>query len=391
VTVRFRASGAPAPTYDRAVSARAPLSTLLSQVLVAQTIELDNEFERRLADSGANARVTSVVMWSNFLRFVGDGVTVGALPAAAGLPKARVLSNLGGMERWRYVFVGPAPADRPSAEKRDGWGSGRALVGDWVVRPTQAGRTTQEIRPALFGEIEKRWDRRFGESAVDGLRCSLQAVVGRLEVDLPEYVPIVASTDGMAAGFAPRPRSGAPAPSHLNAVLAHVLLAYTLDFEDRSELSLALSANFVRVLGDDQTHVRDIPARAGVSKEGTAMALGYLTKNGYAAVEGSTAATGQARLTAKGRKVQEQLPSVHADVEAAWAERFGAGEIRRLRASLGAVLEHGDLGEGLRPHEDGWRASKPYRARTDALLEHPRETLPHYPLVLHRGGWPDGS
>ena len=112
------------------MSARLLLSTLLSQVLIAHTIELDNEFERRLAESGESARVTSVVMWSNFLRFVGEGITVGDLSDAAGLPKTRVLSNLGGMERWRYVFVSSsaasgarsAPAPRPApapARRRD--------------------------------------------------------------------------------------------------------------------------------------------------------------------------------------------------------------------------------------------------------------------------------
>jgi hypothetical protein len=35
---------------------------------------------------------------------------------------------------------------------------------------------------------------------------------------------------------------------------------------------------------------------------------------------------------------------------------------------------------GLKPYEDGWRAS----VRTS-------DTLPHYPMVLHRGGYPDGS
>ncbi len=368
----------------------APLSTLLSQVLVAQTVELDNEFERRLVDSGERARVTSVVMWSNFLRFVGDGISLGELPDAVGLPKARVLSNLGGMERWRYVFVASTTAEGPPKEKRDGYGSARGLHSDWVVRPTSAGRLTQEIRPALFGEIDQRWNRRFGD-ALDELRSSVQAIVGRLDVDLPEYVPIVASSDGMAAGFAPRPRSGAPAPSQLNAVLAQALLAYTLDFEGRSEVSLALSANFVRVLGEGRMHARDIPARAGVSKEGTAMALGYLTKNGYAAVEGATAATSRVRLTAKGSKAHGGLAGVHADVEAAWAERFGADKVSRLRTSLVGVLGHRDLGEGLLPHKDGWRATRPYRARTDAMLENPRASLPHYPLVLHRGGWPDGS
>ena len=368
-----------------------PLSTLLSQVLVAQTIELDNEFEARLADSGAGARVTSVVMWSNVLRFVGEGIMVGGLPDAAGLPRQRVLSNLGGMERWRYVFVAPAPADHPTGEKREGWGSSRGLRSDWLVRPTAAGRATQAIRPALFGELEDAWERRFGAVTLDELRSSSRALVARLDFDLPEYVPIVASSDGMVAGFTARTRSGPPRPSSLTSSLAQVLLTYTLDFEALSELSLALSANFVRVLGEDGTPVRDIPLLAGVSKEATAMALGFLGRAGYATLEGSTAATRGARLTAKGTETRARLPDVHERVERAWRDRFGDDDVDRLRAALGAVLEHADLREGLRAPANGWRASKPYRARTDALLEDPRAALPHYPLVLHRGGWPDGS
>lgn len=280
------------------VPASLPLSTLLSQVLVAQTIELDNEFEARLAESGAGARVTSVVMWSNFLRFVGEGIMVGGLPAAAGLPKQRVLSNLGGMERWRYVFVAPAPADHPPGEKREGWGSSRGLRSDWLVRPTAAGRATQAIRPALFGELEDALERRFGAVTLDELRSSSRALVARLDFNLPEYVPIVAS--GPHASDA----VGAAASSSLTSSLAQVLLAHTLDFEERSELSLALSANFVRVLSEDGTLVRDIPVLAGVSKEATAMALGFLGRAGYTTLEGSTAATRRARLTAKGTETR---------------------------------------------------------------------------------------
>jgi DNA-binding MarR family transcriptional regulator len=368
-----------------------PLSTLLSQVLVAQTIELDNEFEVRLAESGESARVTSVVMWSNFLRFVGDGITVGDLAEATGLPKARVLSNLGGMERWRYVFVAPAPAERPPSEKRDGWGSARALRADGVVRPTAAGRASQATWPALFSELEEGWEQRFGAATLEELRSSSRAIVARLDVDLPEYVPIVAGSDGMVAGVTPRARSGPPKPSHLNASLAQIVLAYTLDFEAQSELSLALSANFARVLDEEARLVRDILVRAGVSKEATAIALGCLTKAGHATQEGSTAATKYARLTAKGSEVQRRLPDIHARVEEAWRDRFGADEVARLRSALGVVLAHADLSEGLRPPPGGWRASKPYRARTEALLEDPSAALPHYPLVLHRGGWPDGS
>ena len=80
-----------------------PLSTLLSQLVVAFTIVLDNEFERRFRDAGGGARVASLTMWSNLLRFVGDGITVDELVAAVGLPRRRVLSAIGGVERWRYV------------------------------------------------------------------------------------------------------------------------------------------------------------------------------------------------------------------------------------------------------------------------------------------------
>jgi hypothetical protein len=359
-------------------------------VLVAHTIELDNEFEHRLAESGETARVASVVMWSNFLRFVGDGIAVGELPDAAGLPKARVLSNVGGMERWRYVFIAPQAAKGPPKERRDGWGSGRALRGEWVVRPTRAGRFAQAAWPALFGEIDGRWESRFGVSAIGELRSSLQSIVGRLDLDLPDYLPIVASSDGMAAGFDPRPGSGGSPPGHLTSLLAQVLLAYTLEFERESELSLPLSANFVRVL-EAEMPVRDIPGAAGVSKEAASMALTALTKAGYASVHGSTAATKRARLTAKGSEARKQEPAVHIEVEAGWVDRFGAADLRRVRSALDSVLEHPDLSLGLRPYPDGWRSSKPYVGHTEAMLGSPRDALPHYPLVLHRGGWPDGS
>ncbi len=148
-----------------------PLSTPLSQLLIALTIEFDNELDHRLAEAGLGHRLPiSMVMWSNFLRFVGDGITVGELPEASGIPKSRTLSTLGGMERWRYVFVGAKPTGAAPKSKRDGWGSARALKPEWFVRPTPVGEKVQEIAPPLFGEIEQRWEQRFGAGAVDELR-----------------------------------------------------------------------------------------------------------------------------------------------------------------------------------------------------------------------------
>ncbi len=43
------------------------------------------------------------------------------------------------------------------------------------------------------------------------------------------------------------------------------------------------------------------------------------------------------------------------------------------------------------PYPGGWRAHPPYLRLTQAMIADPAGTLPHYPMVSHRGGYPDGS
>jgi hypothetical protein len=78
----------------KGTAAALSLPAPLSRVLVAFTIEADNELEHQLphrttrgpaAGSRRGAWLVSLVMWSNFLRFVSaDGVPVRELPALAG-------------------------------------------------------------------------------------------------------------------------------------------------------------------------------------------------------------------------------------------------------------------------------------------------------------------
>jgi hypothetical protein len=361
-----------------------PLSTLVSQVVVAFTIELDNEFERRFQEAGGGARVTSLTMWSNLLRFVGDGITVRELVAAVGLPKSSVLSRVGGVERWGYVSVGP------STRKREGYGSARGVKDEWVVRLTPAGRRAAGIWPVLPAEIEARWRQRFGAAEIDELVGALRSVDEKIDARLPAYLPIVSSTRAMALELGhQKPQRGVDLP--LVVLLAHALMAYTLAFEEASALALPLSANVFRVLDGNGVPVRELPSLTGISKEAVAVSLTSLTKTDYAVVAGAPASKRTIRLTPAGEKLRTDQRRLHARIRKRWKTRFGTNVVEPLRAALEHVLDHPELPSGLTPYPDGWRASKPYAHQTQALLADPRGRLPHCPMVLHRGGWPDGS
>jgi DNA-binding MarR family transcriptional regulator len=366
------------------VATRLPLSALLSHVLVAFTIEFDNEFERQFVGAAPRATfLVSMVMWSNFMRCVGDeGVPVHQLSARAGISEGPIHPSLAGMERWGYVVVAPNPADgRPKPPRRD-----------WMVHPTPAGRRASGVWRPLSDVIETRWQERFGADEIGTLRASLQALVDQLDVELPHYLPVV--KQGMFAGT-PRDdgrvvaeREGGRASGlDLPALLSQVLLAFTIEFERESEVSLPMMANVVRVLDEQGVRLRDLPHRAGVSKQAISMAVKFLEQQGYVRVEPDPAAsrTKRVRLTAKGRDAQDVYPRLLSEVEQRWAARFGTDLLRTLRESLERLVGAADgdpspLSAGLVPHAGGWRAS---RAMPDGL--------PHSPMVLHRGGWPDGS
>jgi hypothetical protein len=368
------------------VPSQLPLSTLLSQALVAFTIELDNEFERRFTDAGGGARVTSLTMWANLLRFVGDGLTVRELVAALGLPKQQALSRLGGIERWRYVSV-----DGGSSAKRDGYGSARGTKDEWEVRYTQAGERAAAIWPGLPDEIEARWRERFGADGIDELAAALRAVDDALDMALPDFLPVIGSPNGM---LLERPSVDDPPRADalsLISLLAHALMAYTLEFEETGALALPLSANLVQVLDGERTPVRELPTLSGVSKEAVAASLTVLKRTPYVLVEGAPASRRTIRLTPEGEDLRAEDRRLHGRIEERWTKDFGSDVAGGLRVALDRIRDYPAFSAGLRPYPDGWRASKPYLQHTEAVLADPRARLPHYPMVMHRGGWPDAS
>ena len=359
-----------------------PLSALLSQVLVAFTIKFDNEFEHRMPHRTTNHGATagsrqgpwlvSMAMWWNCMRFLGDeGATVRELETLA-----RTKTNLNGMQRWGTSSSGPTrPDSRPKPPQSE-----------WVIHATAKGRKAQEVWRPLCGVVEARWRERFGEAEIEKLRKSLLAVIGRMDSGLPDCMPILGY--GLFSG-GPRPAArdvDTGSDSALPALLSRVLLAFAIEFERESDLSLAICANVARVLDEKGVRVRDLPATAGVSKEAIAMALGFLQKKLLVAVEPEQTGKAKiARLTAKGRAAQAGSHRLLGIIEERWQVRFGEDAIRALRAALERLVgdtaaERSPLFRRLEPYPDGWRAS----ARKP-------DTLPHYPMVLHRGGFPDGS
>jgi DNA-binding MarR family transcriptional regulator len=365
---------------------RLPLSALLSQALVAFIIEFDNEFERqmphRTSDHGRTPGkdkvpwLVSMAMWSTCMRFItADGVTVAELARCA-----RTGTNLAGMERWGYVTVAPDPPGTRPQPPRSGW----------VIRATASGRQAQQIWLPLTGVIEERWAARFGADNMGALKESLRAVAKETDPALPDCLPIL----GYGLWSTPEHRRPATEPGQrteseqpradLPLLLSRVLLAFVVEFEHESPVSLAIGANLLRVLDEHGVRVRDLPALSGVSKEGISVAMGILTKSGLA-VSGPAPDGGRwqvATLTPRGRSVQNKCRERITDIEHRWQERFGGETVTALREALERlVLGPGSrLYEGLDPPPGGWRAG----GRLKAML-------PQYPMVLHRGGFPDGS
>ena len=117
------------------------------------------------------------------------------------------------------------------------------------------------------------------------------------------------------------------------------------------------------------------------------MAMGILQKRRFAVIEPDPSASrGKvARLTPKGREAQDAFRQLLGVIEERWQARFGKDTISTLRELLERLVgvptaQLSPLFQGLEPYPDGWRASV-----------HKPATLPHYPMVLHRGGFPDGS
>jgi len=375
-----------------------PLSALLSQALVAFTIEFDNAAELAIqhrttvhsARGGRDVWLVSMAMWLNCMRYVSaEPITLGEVARLA-----RGATNVDGMRRWGYVTVNPGPPDRRYTARHD----------DLLLSATERGLQARAAWQPLTAVIERRWRDRFGSADVDRLQGALRQLASDLGPWLPDCLPILGyglysrgpgprldryeeaestyQRDAVGAGRA----AGDVSALALPWLLARVLLALAIGYERESRISLAIAANLLRVLDERGVRLRDLPGLTGVSREGIAMAVGFTGRADVATIE-TDAASGRwkvVRLTPKGRVVRDLYADRLDSLEERWRQRFGSAVLADLRTSLERLAGSGGPGSplfaGLEPASGNWRADV-----------RPPAALPHFPMVLHRGGFPDGS
>jgi DNA-binding MarR family transcriptional regulator len=396
-----------------------PLSALLSQVLVAFTLELDNEFERQMRESGFAGASLSGVIWSNLMRFLAGASPSVRNLAAQSLSSVKLVKfELGCLERWGFIRLEADPADdRPVAVRphrlagrllRDGWGSGRGIRSDWIVRPTAKGRRAIEIWLPLFDEIESRWLARFGANNIGALRLSLEDIAAQLEVDLPHGIPGQWEVDVTYKTRSTHDAATLPLP----ALLSQLLLAFTVEFQRESRVPLWLSANTLRVLSDQPIPECEIPHLTGCSPETSG--IGWQLKPFIVVGSAQPPRRGKlVGLSPLGLRARENYYKVTSAVEKRWEMHYGTQKIRRLRESLcdlfaardgeqlliaegfipaGGTVRSGTQTPALGRRDVGAAAKQRMRnrvAQTALFIRDPAGALPHFPLWdMNRGFGP---
>jgi hypothetical protein len=348
---------------------RIPMPTLLSHALVAMTIGLDNELEQRKAHRttmgqkrGLPAEGPWLVSWSswaNLLRFVpSEGISWQDLRACPGVSEQHLGGKNPGVIRWGYVTLSGG-----------------------VVRPTNDLREASEtIFPHLPDIVEAKWADHLGANAVARLKDVLGELLSHIDRALPHYLPqadILMWTRWAPSG----PRQEPIGDLKLVDRLAQALLVYTLEHESVSEVPLTMAANLVRVIGDEGARASDLVRRSGISKEAMAFLTGWRQRPRLS-VETTPRALS---LTAAGHSAKADYDTLARTIEQSWTERFPGDLTGRLRSALEQVvvdttLEHSPLALLVEAPQGCWRS----------WVKTP-ETLPHFPMILHRGGYPDGA
>jgi hypothetical protein len=135
-------------------------------------------------------------------------------------------------------------------------------------------------------------------------------------------------------------------------------------------------------LGSFGARKADLVRRSGISKE----AMGFLTDWRQRPRLSVESAPRTLTLTAAGRSAKTEYETLARTIEQSWAKRFPGDVTGRLRSALeqlvvDTTLARSPLAQLVKAPVGCWRS----------WVKAPETPPPHFPMILHRGGYPDGA
>ena len=264
-----------------------------------------------------------------------------------------------------------------------------------MVRATRGGRQAQEIFRPLPALIDDRWRTRFGAGAIGHLEQALRAVFDELPIDPPAYLPVV-YPDAERQGGAGAPQGDPIGPRRVASTGPASRpcsrgSSWPSRSTSRAESRISLPdrcQHAARARPDRRTRPR--PAAADRRVEGGQRDVRGLAGTTRLCRDASpTRPRAAARCSASPRKVckaQQKCRRLLDATEMSWRTTYGAVAVDDLRAALEPLV-----GDGTLASSPLARGSSPTRTTGAPRVRQAPATLPHYPMVLHRGGYPDGS
>ncbi len=394
-----------------------PLSSLLSQVLIAYTLEFDNEFSTGFSNAGYPGINLSLVLWSNLIRFLADRpLTVRELTSKA--LERNIKPKLGCLERWHIINLeinknnGMHNASLLSADsrnsKREGFGSSRRILPDTIVHLTKMGQAAVEVWSPLPDVIDNRWQQRFGDERISCLQNLLKLILDYYKLQLPDALP--SEFEKYELYLYKRLARQKPGKQSLATLLSRALLLYACEFEREPFTSIKHCANILRVLSEDPIPLTEVPKLTGLSPE--CCSIGWRLRAFVLQHPQNYINRGkQVSLSSIGCLKQQHYYKLTQEIEQEWEEKMGTQTIQQLREVLIEILTlkgaNGTLiAQGLIPspgtvrsgcvapalgRQDIGAAAKrralQMAAQSEAFIASPTDALPHFPVWDMKRGY----
>jgi DNA-binding MarR family transcriptional regulator len=339
-----------------------PLSTLLARALIAFLRDYERASEQRTT-------VPPLALWANILRVLTEtAVDQRDVPAAASISVRAARSGVDAAVRAGWAATEPHPRLK----------SGR------MVRLTPAGADAQRAGLETIAAVEARWREVLGADRMTTVREPLQALVGRLPLELPHYPTGYGQGDPRPTGGAylagdpgpPRvPGHGAEWPVvprdpdagvemlPLPSLLSQALTAFAIDYEETGAGWFVPTAVLLRLFDDDTLPLTAAPAGAFIGTSGKST----LERHRIMRVETNPAQPKAKRivLRTRGRQMRDAYLPTTAEIERRWRAEFGSGLVDGLREMLTRLVA--DLGAEDLPHYPpvlAWMMRGPLRGKT---------------------------